>query len=659
LVKTIPIQGPVLLLMGPIGVFFARLARNLERKGVPVIKVSFPLHEFGFPPHQRVPFAGEMDEFQLFLRALILERGIRHIFMYGDFIDPHRLAIDLVRKMNIERALPFPIEAWVFELGYIRPNYVSLELERVNARSNLNKPASFYQALPAVDVIPQARRDAGIRWRKIWKTPTFIQHAFTPYSIIQGPHKLQPKPSYLVAQVWGLIRKHVYRVSERSVRRRLLDGTPFTLVPLQVSSDSQVSLGSDYAGMEPFIAELIASFASHAPRGDRLAFKHHPRDRGYNHYGAVIRDLARRHGVEDRVLYFHDGPLGPILKRSKAVVTINSTVGLQALYHAVPTKVLGRTFYNLPGLTDQQPLAAFWQAPQPSDRNLFRRFYVHLIDATQINGNFDGFFPFAKTFAVSPELAIHAVGPCPNRLQILLRLLILVQGFATYYLQLLALAIGARETARRLLERGSQLVLSGLGVTVLMDRRLEPVTRPQLHIANHGHPLDVLLVQGYFRDCSMTTAARHLRWILPFFAASAKNYGHIHLDHLCSQSRVDGLRRLLRLMEERGRLFLFPSGSLVTPITQRVSGSLYVLGRRSGALIIPWFTTYRGFPRSEAGLSYRPLALIVRRLLGPQATILCQEGTPIDPSDFPDQAALSDHIRELYARRKMSMESIT
>jgi hypothetical protein len=157
----------------------------------------------------------------------------------------------------------------------------------------------------------------------------------------------------------------------------------------------------------------------------------------------------------------------------------------------------------------------------------------------------------------------------------------------------------------------------------------------------------------------MTTAASHLRWILPFFAASARNYGHVHLDHLCSQSRVEGLRRLLRLMDQRGRLFLFPSGSLITPITQRVSGSLHVLGRRSGALIIPWFTTYRGFPRSEEDLRYRPLALIVRRLFGPQATILCQEGSPIDPSAFPDQDALSAHIRELYARRKLSMESIT
>ena len=111
-------------------------------------------------------------------------------------------------------------------------------------------------------------------------------------------------------------------------------------------------------------------------------------------------------------------------------------------------------------------------------------------------------------------------------------------------------------------------------------------------------------------------------------------------------------------MEERGRLFLFPSGSLVTPITQRVSGSLHVLGRRGGALIIPWFTTHRGFPRREEELRYRPFALILSRLLGPQATILCQEGSPIDPSAFPNQTALSDHIRELYARRKMSIEMI-
>jgi 1-acyl-sn-glycerol-3-phosphate acyltransferase len=195
-----------------------------------------------------------------------------------------------------------------------------------------------------------------------------------------------------------------------------------------------------------------------------------------------------------------------------------------------------------------------------------------------------------------------------------------------------------------------------------MERRSMPndraSDRPQIHIANHGHPLDVLLVQGYFCTCSMTTAAKHLRWLFPFFATSARHYGHVNLDHLCQRSRLEGLRQLLVVMEKRGRLFLFPSGSLITPITARVSGSLSVISRRSGALIIPWFITYRGFPRAEQACRYKPLALIGRRLFGPPATILCQQGAAIDPRDFPTQHALSAHIRELYASNQAAMESI-
>lgn len=649
--QQVAIEGPVLLLMGPLGTFFARLAAHLERGGVPVTKLSFPLHEFGFPAHQRVIFSGAMDEFKPFLRALILERRIRHLFMYGDFIDPHRIAIGLIREINAEQLLPYVLEAWVFELGYVRPDYVSLELERVNARSNLTQSVAFYRSLPTTTEAPTDPAATGLRWRKCWKIPTFIQHAFTDYPIISGPHKLQPKPSYVWAQVFGFWRKHLYRHTESSVHKLLMNGTPYILVPLQVSSDSQVTLGSDYDGMEPLIAELISSFASHAPSTDRLAFKHHPRDRGYNHYGNLVRNQAHRHGVAERVLYFHDGALGPILKRAKAVLTINSTVGLQALYHSTPTKVLGRTFYNLPGLTDQQPLCAFWQSPQPSDRDLYRRFYAHMLKTTQINGNFDGRFSFSSTFAIAPALAVHAAGPRPALVQLGLRLLILGWGFAVYYLQLLALAIGARQRARRLLEQASCLGLRGLGVSVRIEGRDKCSTRPEIHIANHGHPLDVLLIQGHFKQCSMTTAARHLRWLLPFFAASAANYGHTNLDHLSSRSRRAGLRQLLRVLDQRGRLFLFPSGSLVTPITQRVSGSLHTLARRNGALIIPWVLIYQGFHRSEEALRYRPIQLILRRLVGPEATIICRQDVAIDSASFLDQESLSVHVRELYARR--------
>jgi capsular polysaccharide export protein len=130
------------------------------------------------------------------------------------------------------------------------------------------------------------------------------------------------------------------------------------------------------------------------------------------------------------------------------------------------------------------------------------------------------------------------------------------------------------------------------------------------------------------------------------------NYGHIHLDHLSSASRFQGMRRLLELMSSRGRLFLFPSGSLVTPVTERVSGSLHLLARHSDAVIIPWTIYYQGFPQAEHALHYQPLSLILSRLKAPLATIRCSEGMAIEPRQFPDRSSLSCHIRSYYCKRR-------
>jgi capsular polysaccharide export protein len=96
--------------------------------------------------------------------------------------------------------------------------------------------------------------------------------------------------------------------------------------------------------MHDFIEDVIRSFSEHAHASDQLAFKHHPRDRGYNNYGLLIALLARRYGVVGRVHYFHDGPLSRYLRTCRGVITVNSTVGLQALFHAVPTKTMGITW---------------------------------------------------------------------------------------------------------------------------------------------------------------------------------------------------------------------------------------------------------------------------------------------------------------------------
>ena len=73
-------------------------------------------------------------------------------------------------------------------------------------------------------------------------------------------------------------------------------------------------------------------------------------------------------------------------------------MGYQSLYHSVPVKSLGITPYNISGLTDQRDLISFFKNPSTVDKLFFNKFYKYILENSQINGNFDGFFPFKDVF---------------------------------------------------------------------------------------------------------------------------------------------------------------------------------------------------------------------------------------------------------------------
>ncbi len=118
---------------------------------------------------------------------------------------------------------------------------------------------------------------------------------------------------------------------------------PFLFVPLQVRGDTQIYAHGGWIGsIERFIDE-VAGAADHLPAGWRVVFREHPSDRLGN-----ASQLARL--VGPRVSVDNSTDTFELVRRAEGVVTVNSSVGLQALLLGRPVLVLGRANYAVPGM---------------------------------------------------------------------------------------------------------------------------------------------------------------------------------------------------------------------------------------------------------------------------------------------------------------------
>ena len=372
----------VLLLQGPNGPFFARLRDFLVARGRHVVKVNFNGGDDFF--HRNgdiVRFTQPMVVWEAFLRRLLADRHIDAIVVFGTSRRHHRVAARV--------AEPLGIDFWAFEEGYVRPDYITLERGGVNADSPL---ASVAMAdIPKLPVSAKPRKFQhsfrNMALHSFWYFCGGMAGARRyPYYRHHKPFGLQELGKWVRAAY----RKQRFRWQERHLRERLLasDHPHFFLAALQVYNDSQIRVHSPWRRIEDFIEWTIYSFAEHAPADSMLVFKHHPMDRGHTDYAKTIEACAFRFGSSGRILYIRDARLPSLLHRCLGLVTVNSTTGLQALFHRVPVIAVGRCFYDKPGLTYQGPLDGFWNNPGAVDMSVFTHFRNYLLRVSQINSSF-------------------------------------------------------------------------------------------------------------------------------------------------------------------------------------------------------------------------------------------------------------------------------
>ncbi|MEH6472455.1 MAG: capsular biosynthesis protein [Halopseudomonas sp.] len=378
-------QRSFLFLQGCTSPFFARLSDRLKSAGHQIYRVNFNVGDavyWGRRPawNFREPVAALPD----FLEQKFSQFGFTDVVMLGDTRPVHRPVLPIATR--------YEARVHILEEGYFRPNWITLEESGINGYSRLPKDPDWYREVgkQLPDYKDGQRVANPVRLLAMHEIGYHLPSILNPL-LYKGYRTHRPHISGIELYGWATrFAKLPYfeRRDDKAIKRLLDSKEPFYLLPLQLNSDSQIHTHSTSRGIPFTVKKVINSFFRHAPKDTHLVIKNHPLDTGFIDYADWIKRLQRRLKLEGRILYLETGHLPTLLDRTLGVVTVNSSVGSSALLHGCPTIALGDATYDMPGLTFQGSLDAFWTQFDKPDKQLFSYFRNTVIHTTQVNGGF-------------------------------------------------------------------------------------------------------------------------------------------------------------------------------------------------------------------------------------------------------------------------------
>lgn len=374
-----------LLLQGVCSPFFNKLGKALRDNGHQVVKLNFnmgdrlywqgsPSYNWRKGPTGLTAFAEEIWQ----------RHGITDQILFGDCRAVHRDLIKAARSRGIRNH--------VFEEGYLRPYWITLEREGVNANSMLPRNPDWF--LEVAEQLPVPRKPTRI-------VPSFKKRAMHDVAYHLGgllnpllysgykTHAALTAPQ----EYFGYIRRFSYmrrykKLDHENLEKLYAEKRPYFLLPLQLNGDFQVRYHSGFHDMQQLMTYAAETFALHAPKDALLVIKNHPLDMGMTPHAEDVKRITARYGLENRVIYLESGNLDKLVSHSQGLVTLNSTCGHVSLARHKPTIALANAIYDIPGLTHQGTLESFWYQPAAPDPELVEAFRRVLMQSVQINGGF-------------------------------------------------------------------------------------------------------------------------------------------------------------------------------------------------------------------------------------------------------------------------------
>lgn len=374
----------ILMLQGHPSPFWAELGDGLRADGHRVLKVHFGVADAVFWGRRpAIYFRGRFRRWRDFVADLMSREGVTDVLYYADRLPYHKVAAEVANAQN--RC------AWTVEHGYLRPDWLTFERDGMGAFSRFPRDRVEIEKLAAFMPAP----DMKVRFRHGFAEEAFYEvsfgllqsfgRVFYPFHV--SDRAVWPALDYVSWLPELALARRRARHADRLAETLLTARVPFNLVALQLEADYQIRASSPYRRLGDFVNEVLRSFSENAPADRRLVFKVHPLDNGLGRWFARIPAAARTHGVADRVHVIRGGDLGRLLSASRGVVLVNSTVGLHALRMKIPVCAMGTAVFDLPGLSHQAGIDAFWSQPDPVDPKFYSVF-ERALATIQVKGSF-------------------------------------------------------------------------------------------------------------------------------------------------------------------------------------------------------------------------------------------------------------------------------
>jgi capsular polysaccharide export protein len=259
-----------LFLQGEPTSFYKRVGDGLSALGCKVTRINFCAGDqlFWHGPNT-LNYRGTFADWSDFFISYLDSNNVTNLFLCGEQRSFHKVAIEIAQGRGIRVV--------VTDLGYLRPDWITLERDGMNGSSRFPRDPERIMAL--AKNLPEIDRATRYESNPLRVEVHYLLFELANYFLFfLFPHyrRTDNKKHLLLNYLFGL-KKFLLSKSNNSRAMRHLGslkkkGEPYFVFPLQLENDYSIISYSPFASLDEPIRLVIKSFAQNSSAATRLIF---------------------------------------------------------------------------------------------------------------------------------------------------------------------------------------------------------------------------------------------------------------------------------------------------------------------------------------------------------------------------------------------------